>query len=210
MTEAIIFDMDGVMIDSEPLWKIAIIRIMKNYGYDFTIQKCNETKGMRVDEVTAYWKNKLLANFDSNIMATEIVEEVISLIKEKGEPMDGLILVLKKAREKNLKIGLATSSSYQIIKAVLDKLNVENYFDVIQSAELEDFGKPHPQVFITTAVKLGVTPINCLVIEDSLNGVIAAKAAKMKVIAIPEKEERNLPQYSIADNILNSLQEVTF
>ena len=209
MTKAIIFDMDGVMIDSEPLWKLAIIKVMKSYGYDFTIQKCNETKGMRVDEVTAYWKNKLTANFDSKLIAKEIVDEVISLIYEEGKPMVGLNSVLEKAKEKKIKIGLATSSSHQIIDAVLKKLDVKEYFDAIQSAETEKYGKPHPQVFITTANKLGIEPINCLVIEDSLNGVIAAKAAKMKVIAIPEKKEFNLPQFSIANQLLKSLEEIT-
>jgi sugar-phosphatase len=210
MIEAIIFDMDGVIIDSEPLWKKAIINIMRQEGFDFTIDMCNRTKGMRVDEVIKYWKTELKADFDSNKLSKEIVEEVIYLIKKEGESIQGLEKLLDKAKSNNLKIALASSSPSIIINVVLKKLNIIDYFDIIQSAEKEEFGKPHPGVFITTAKKLNVNPINCLVIEDSLHGVIAGKAAKMKVIAIPEKEEKQLNKFSIADSIVNKLKEIRF
>ena len=80
MIEAIIFDMDGIIIDSEPLWKKAIINVMKQVGFNFTIDMCNRTKGMRVDEVIKYWKTELNADFDSNKLSKDIVEEVIYLI----------------------------------------------------------------------------------------------------------------------------------
>jgi len=186
MTKAIIFDMDGVIIDSEPLWKKAIIQIMNNYGYNFDIEMCNRTKGMRVDEVTLFWKEELNAPFDSKIVAEEIVEEVIRLISLDGKEMDGLEDLLKRAKSENIRIALASSSSLTIIETVLTRLNISSYFEVVQSAEKEQYGKPHPAVFITAANNLGVSPNNCIVIEDSLNGVIAGKAAKMKVVAIPE------------------------
>tara|TARA_B110000902_G_scaffold46407_1_gene52407 strand:+ start:4615 stop:5247 length:633 start_codon:yes stop_codon:yes gene_type:complete len=210
MIEAIIFDMDGIIIDSEPLWKKAIINVMKQVGFNFTIDMCNSTKGMRVDEVIKYWKTELNADFDSNKLSKDIVEEVIYLIKKEGEAIEGLEKVLKKAKSNNLKIALASSSPSLIINVVLKKLNIIDYFDVIQSAEKEDFGKPHPGVFITTAKKLNVSPVKCLVIEDSLNGVIAGKSAKMKVVAMPEKEEKQLNKFVIADSIVNKLTEIRF
>ncbi len=210
MTQAIIFDMDGVIIDSEPLWKKAIIQIMNNYGYDFDIEMCNRTKGMRVDEVTLFWKEELKAPFDSDIVAKEIVAEVIRLISEEGEEMEGLEDLLKRAKSNNLRIALASSSSLNIIETVLTKLNIKSYFEVVQSAEKEEYGKPHPAVFITAANNLGISPTNCLVIEDSLNGVIAGKAAKMKVVAIPENGEPQLNKFLIADQVINSLKELTF
>lgn len=210
MTQAIIFDMDGVIIDSEPLWKKAIIQIMNNYGYNFNIEMCNRTKGMRVDEVTRFWKEELKATFDSDSVAKEIVNEVIRLITDEGKEMDGLEDLLKRAKSKNLKIALASSSSLSIIDTVLTKLNITSYFEVIQSAEKEQYGKPHPAVFISTANNLNVLPSNCLVIEDSLNGVIAGKAAKMKVVAIPETQEKQLNKFVIADQIITSLKEITF
>lgn len=210
MIEAIIFDMDGVIIDSEPLWKKAIINVMKREGFDFTIDMCNRTKGMRVDEVIRFWKVELNADFDSNKLSKEIVEEVIFLIKQEGESMEGLEELLVKAKNKNLKIALASSSPSIIINVVLTKLNILTYFDVVQSAEYEEYGKPHPGVFITAANKMQVDPANCLVVEDSLHGVIAAKAAKMKVAALPEKEEKQLHKFAIADSIVNKLNEIRF
>ena len=210
MIEAIIFDMDGIIIDSEPLWKKAIINVMKQVGFNFTIDMCNRTKGMRVDEVIKYWKTELNADFDSNKLSKDIVEEVIYLIKKEGEAIEGLEKVLKKAKSNNLKIAIASSSPSLIINVVLKKLNIIDYFDVVQSAEKEDFGKPHPGVFITTAKKLNVSPVKCLVIEDSLNGVIAGKSAKMKVVAMPEKEEKQLNKFVIADSIVNKLTEIRF
>jgi len=171
---------------------------------------CNRTKGMRVDEVISYWKIELKADFDSNKLSKEIVEEVISLIKKEGKSVKGLDKLLEKAKKNNLKIALASSSPSIIINVVLNKLNIADFFDVVQSAEKEDFGKPHPGVFITTAEKLNVSPENCLVIEDSLNGVIAGKAAKMKVVAIPEKEEKQLIKFSIADAVVDKLTEIRF
>jgi sugar-phosphatase len=98
MIEAIIFDMDGIIIDSEPLWKKAIINVMKQVGFNFTIDMCNRTKGMRVDEVIKYWKTELNADFDSNKLSKDIVEEVIYLIKKEGEAIEGLEKVLKKPK----------------------------------------------------------------------------------------------------------------
>ena len=210
MTKAIIFDMDGVIIDSEPLWKKAIIQIMNNYGYNFDIEMCNRTKGMRVDEVTLFWKEELNAPFDSKIVAEEIVEEVIRLISLDGKEMDGLEDLLKRAKSENIRIALASSSSLTIIETVLTRLNISSYFEVVQSAEKEQYGKPHPAVFITAANNLGVSPNNCIVIEDSLNGVIAGKAAKMKVVAIPESDEQQIEKFVIADQIITSLRELTF
>ena len=210
MTKAIIFDMDGVIIDSEPLWKKAIIQIMNNYGYNFDIEMCNRTKGMRVDEVTLFWKEELNAPFDSKIVAEEIVEEVIRLISLDGKEMDGLEDLLKRAKSENIRIALASSSSLTIIETVLTRLNISSYFEVVQSAQKEQYGKPHPAVFITAANNLGVSPNNCIVIEDSLNGVIAGKAAKMKVVAIPEPDEQQIEKFVIADQIITSLRELTF
>ncbi len=210
MREAVIFDMDGVIIDSEPLWKKSIIHIMKQHGFDFDIDMCNRTKGMRVDEVTEFWKQELSANFDSKKTAEEIVNEVIRLILIEGEEMPGLKKLLNRIKNNNLKIALASSSSMRIIDSVLTKLEIKDYFEIIQSAEFEEYGKPHPAVFITTAKKLTIEPKNCMVIEDSFHGVLAGKAANMEVVAIPEKGESKLDKFIIADKIIESLDELTF
>ena len=103
---------------------------------------------------------------------------------------------------------LASSSALSLINTVLKQLNIENEFEVVNSAEHLNYGKPYPEIFIKTAQQLNVKPINCLVIEDSFHGVLAAKAAVMNVIAIPEKENHNDLRFEIADYKINSLNEI--
>ena len=109
--------------------------------------------------------------------------------------------------KENYKIGLATSSYEILIKCVLNTLEIKHYFDVTHSAEHENYGKPHPEVYINTAKMLGVSPLECIVIEDSLNGIISGKAAKMHVVCIPEKTHEINPKYQIADEILEDLNQ---
>ena len=208
--EAVIFDMDGIIIESESLWKKAMIKAFKDIGYDFSIEMCDTTKGMRVDEVSLHWKNKLNATYNPEDITNTIVKNVIELINNEGKPLVGLMENINRIKAKGLKIGLASSSPMNIITTVLNKLDIAKYFDFVHSAEFEDYGKPHPQVFITTANKLNVSPSNCLVIEDSLNGIIAAKAAKMKVVAIPEEGEMLLAKFIIADKIVSTHHEIIF
>jgi sugar-phosphatase len=102
-------------------------------------------------------------------------------------------------KNQNIKIGLATSSYEILIQTVLRELKIAHYFDITHSAEHEEYGKPHPAVYLTVAQKLNVHPSRCLVIEDSLNGIISAKAAKMKVVCIPEKSNFPEPKLILAD-----------
>ncbi len=205
--QAIIFDMDGVLIDSEPLWKIAEIKGFGKVGLDLTNTDCEESVGLRIDEVVKLWYKKMPWKGSScEEVTNDIVEILIQEIKKQGKALSGVREALEKCKLAGLKIGLATSSYQSIINAVLEKLAIRSYFDVVHSAEFELFGKPHPSVFLTTAEKLGVSPLNCLVIEDSLNGVVAAKAARMKVIAIPEKSHAYNPKLVLADQIINGLE----
>ncbi|MEM7592429.1 MAG: HAD-IA family hydrolase, partial [Cyanobacteria bacterium P01_A01_bin.83] len=96
----------------------------------------------------------------------------------------------------------------KIIQAALKALNLNNAFVEVYSAESEILGKPHPGVYLTTANKLNVAPQCCLALEDSLNGVLAAKAAQMKCIAIPETSQQDNPKFAIADTILTSLNDL--
>ncbi len=123
--------------------------------------------------------------------------------------MKGVLEALDFLKSKNLKIGIGTSSNTKLMNTVVDVLNIRPYFDELCSAEYMPYGKPHPMVYITCAEKLEVNPLNCLVIEDSVNGIIAGKAAQMKVVAIPEDINKNNPKFSIADYSIDSLLELT-
>lgn len=207
---AIIFDMDGVLINSEPLWMQAEMEIFKALGLTLTIADCEKTRGVRIRNVVEYWylqhpwKSKSIEDVTS-----EISNRVIELILEKGEALPGLYAALDLISNLKIPLAIATSSSEKIIEAVLNRLELKNYFSVIQSAENELYGKPHPSVYLNCATKLNANPINCIAIEDSIAGVIAAKAARMKVVAIPEPAAFNDPRFSIADLKLKSLNNLT-
>lgn len=208
--KAIIFDMDGVLIDSEPLWRKAMIAKFNAVGLPFDDDRCMQTTGLRIDEVTQHWYNLFpWPNVTPHQLAMDVIDEMIRLINIEGEAMPGVYETLKMLHSANYKIGLASSSSMVLIKAVVKKLAIENYFDAIHSAEFEKYGKPHPDVYIHTANLLNTPLRNCIAIEDSLNGLISAKAALMKVIAIPEAHNHHHAKFIIADKIIHSMQELT-
>lgn len=214
MIKAVIYDMDGVIIDSEPLWREALIHCFNKVGFDFSQDKCRVTQGMRLIEVVEYWyAHQPWQGTTLEEVEQDILNKVTELITEKGIAMDGVYESLELFKTKGYKIALASSSASSLINVVLDKLKIRDEFEVIKSAEFLKFGKPHPEVFINTAEDLDVSPINCLVIEDSFHGVLAAKAAVMQVIAVPEEKYYNDPRFSIAEHNLKSLtelQELTF
>jgi len=206
MAKAVIFDMDGLLIDSEPLWRKAEIEIFPKVGIQLTPEDCFKTQGLRIDEVVALWHSRHpWSNISQADLTQQIVDRVIELILEEGQPLQGVEYIIGFFKERNIKIALASSSSYNIIEAVLKTLQIKEHFGTIHSAEEEKWGKPHPAVFITAAEKLAIDPQHCLVFEDSLFGVIAAKAAKMKVIAIPEGTNKTNNKFNVADGIIDSL-----
>lgn len=209
MIKAVIFDLDGLLIDSEPLWQQAEILIFKQVNIKLTPELCLQTKGLRIDEVVDYWYQKYpWTNLTKSEIEQSIVDKLIELIKSQGKALPGVAHAISFVRQKQVQIALASSSSLKIIQAALKALNLNNAFVEIYSAESEVLGKPHPGVYLTTANKLKVAPQFCLALEDSLNGVLAAKAAQMKCIAIPETSQRDNPKFAIADTILTSLNDL--
>lgn len=201
MLQAIIFDMDGLLIDSEPIWREAEKEIFAEVGITLTDEMCFTTIGLRIDEVVNHWYAKFpWENPTQEMIKEKVIDKVIELILQKGEILPGVIQTIDYFHSKNYPLAIASASSMRIIDAVTEKLKIKKYFTIIHSAEFEEYGKPHPAVFISTAKKLNVLPQNCLVFEDSLNGVIAAKAARMKVIAVPENIYYDNPRFSIADD----------
>ena len=133
---------------------------------------------------------------------------MVELLSNDGKPLVGVVDTLKHLKKEGVKVGLATSSYSILIDTVLEKLDIREFFDFTHSAELEDFGKPHPAVYLTVAKKLEVSPLDCLVIEDSLNGIVSGKAARMKVVCIPEKTHNPEPKLILADYQFETMSDL--
>lgn len=206
--KAIIFDMDGLLIDSEILWQEAEVKVFTEIGASMTKEMTQETMGLRINEIVDHWFSYFsLAVPPKKEVEARLVEEVVSLIKKKGVPCRGAKDIIKLFAAKKIPTAIASSSQIKIIDAALEKISVREYIKIIHSAEYELYGKPHPAVYMTTAKKLKVAVENCLTFEDSPNGLLAAKAAKMKCIAVPNQISKDDKRFCIADMIIDSLKD---
>lgn len=201
--------MDGLLIDSEPVWREAEKEIFALVGITLTDEMCFQTVGLRIDEVVRHWKNKFpWDNYSEKEIEEKVIFRVIELVKEKCKILPGVYSAISFFKSKNLPLAIASASAIPIIETVVEKLKIKNEFKIIHSAQNESFGKPHPAVYLSTAKLLGVDPTECLVFEDSFNGVVSAKAARMKVVAVPEDIHYGELRFHAADWQLKSLEEV--
>ena len=207
--EAVIFDMDGVLVDSEPIWKVAMEEAFHSVGCKLTREDFQKTVGLRIDEVISYWYK--IAPWESETekeVEQLIIQKMVALLSESAKPLIGVVETLKYLKDKGIKIGLATSSYRILVDTILATCSLTEYFDVLHTAEEEEFGKPHPAVYLTAAKMLDVNPLKCLVIEDSINGVVSGKAARMQVVCIPEKTHHPNPKLILADYTFETMEQM--
>ena len=180
--------MDGLLIDSEILWHEAEIEILGVSASRSPPRAAARTKGMFVEEVTAHWYGLYPwpGTPTPDEVAVTIVDRVIELILTKGELKPGALHAIDLCADRGLPLAVASSSQYRLIDAALAHFGLRDRFALVHSAEDEDYGKPHPAVFLTAAAKLGAVPRRCLVWEDAPAGVLAAQASSMACIAVPE------------------------
>lgn len=206
MVEAAIFDMDGLLIDSEPVWREVEVELFNELGVPLTEELAAETMGLRADEVVSHWYDRHPWDSPSPEAVSEaLIDRMVEEVSTRDIALPGAHAAFDVVEEAGLPAAIASSSPSRLIEAAIGNLGLTSRLAVVQSAEHEPFGKPHPGVYIKTAQKLGVAPSLCLTFEDSPNGILAAKAAKMKCIAVPEEIMRDNPVISIADKILYSL-----
>ena len=206
----VIFDMDGLLIDSEPFWQQAGMETLLRFDVTLDPIQYHHTTGLRTREWLDYWFGHFGIGKE-RIPAAEAAlhRNVVEKIKANADPLPGVHEILSFFKARDFRIGLATSSPLSLVKVVVDKLGIENDFQAVASAEHLPYGKPHPQVYMDCAQALAVSPLQCLAFEDSFNGVIAAKAARMTCVAVPVADQAHLPKWGAADLKLSSLLDFT-
>lgn len=207
--DSAIFDMDGLLIDSEPLWHQAAQEVMGAMGIPLDEEAYATTIGLRTREFLQHWFR--IYQVDQRLAPEteeKITQRVISLVSLQGTLMPGVRESISLFRKRGYKIGLATSSPMELVDAMLARTGLGGSFDAINSAALLPYGKPHPQVYLDCAAALGTTPLQCLCLEDSFNGMIAAKAARMKCIVVPESALFHQERWHAADRKLPSLEHI--
>lgn len=208
---AAIFDMDGLLIDSEPLWDQAELEVISSLGVDISRRhEMPDTLGLRIDMVVDLWYAMQPWSGPSKQEVTErIIQRTLSLVEEKRPLLPGVREALTLCRAEGLKVGLASASPLSMLEKVLALFELSDYFDALASAQTLPYSKPHPQVYLDCAAKLGVDPLTCVALEDSVNGMIAAKAARMRAIVVPAEENGQDPRYALANVKLDSLARLT-
>lgn len=212
MIRAAIFDMDGLMIDSDAIISRSYELILMELGKEPIL---NERGVVHTPGISAVDNWKRLAEIygiqaDIEYLAQRKNQLHVELIKQGVDPMPGLFEVLGMFKDHGIKMAIASSSKQKLVEFVVDHLNIGKYFYAIVAGDDVANGKPAPDIFLAAAESLEVQPIDCVVIEDSINGVRAAKAAGMKCIAVPAKSDLDDPAFEVADMVAASLENVNW
>jgi HAD superfamily hydrolase (TIGR01509 family) len=189
--EAVFFDMDGLLIDSEPFWKRAEREAFAEVGIHITDEMSKVTAPMTTAEVAAYWYAYRpwtgRSTFD---LERAVVSRVRELVSAHGKPLPGVQDTLRACRSRGWRVGLASNAPFEICEHVVKTLGLHQEFDAIFSADAVARGKPAPDIYLEAARRMGVPPAQCLALEDSASGVQAARAAGMTVVAVPSRGQR--------------------
>ncbi|UKS29592.1 HAD family phosphatase [Paenibacillus sp. HWE-109] len=206
--KAFIFDMDGVIIDSEPMHFDIDVKTMNFFGVTISPQELEEFVGMTNPEMWKILKQKFnLSNSVSDIIEYQLSSKIEWIRTTEISPINGIYELILELKKHNIVLGIASSSPIKFINEVLLKFKIRDYFDCIVSGEEVAKGKPEPDVYLEAARLLGVDPSDCMVLEDSRNGIQSAKSAGMTCIGFINKNSGN-QDLSRADIIVNSIKDI--
>lgn len=208
---AVVFDMDGILVDSEPLWHEAEIEVFGSLGIALSPLDCQQTTGVRIDQVVAFWRGRhphRYAESDEAAVTARIIAAVIARISERGVAMAGATRAVDDVARRGWAVGLASSSPLVLIEAVLRRLQIGGHFAAVVSAEGMPRGKPDPAVYLEACRRLSTDPASAIAVEDSSSGILAGKAAGMFVVAVPDAAAARPAALDAADLVLTSLLEL--
>ena len=207
--EAIIFDMDGLLVDSEPSWDQARAHMARRVGKEWTQQDHINVMGVSTDEWGQYMIDRLELTAPLEQVQSEIIHEMIEMYRQRI-PFKPFAVEAVEWSAANYPTALASGSPPRLIEIVANSPGLQGCFDVILAADEIGAGKPDPAIYLETAKRLGISPEKCLCIEDSLFGVLAGRRANMFVINIPDPRfPLSEEQIAAADMVLNSLGELS-
>lgn len=210
--KAVLFDMDGLMFDTEKLSTQAYIKAAEKQGYKMSVEETHLVLGFNVESTYKFFEQyfeKLDNGVDGKKLVDYHYEYIENILYTKGpDKMPYLEELLDYLKENNYKIAVASSSDLDHIKNNLEKTGVNHYIDVIASGEEVENGKPAPDVFLLAAERLNISPENCLVLEDSKFGIKAANSANMRVIMVPDSIEPDEEIMKLTYKIVANLSEV--
>ncbi len=201
---AVVLDMDGLLIDTEPVWRIAQAEVFAELGVELTEADLLESTGVRIEDVAAALAPG--ARLSPAEVAGRVTDLVIAYVRRDGEPMPGVPEAIALFERLEFRLAIASSSSERLIDAVCARLGLD--IDIRCSALNEPHGKPAPDVYLAAARRLALSPARCLAVEDAPAGVVSAKAAGMTCLAVPDPLLAGDPRYRRADLVLPSLTEL--
>ena len=210
---AAVLDMDGLLIDTEPVWRAVEMEVFGELGIELSEAEMLTTMGRRAVDMVAHWRRQRpwpgadSGDPSDQVIAERIIDGVVAHVSSEGEPMPGVVEAVDLIRRLGLRAAIASSSAHRLIDAVCARLGL-GWIEVRCSAGDERRGKPAGDVYLTAARRLGLRPAACLAIEDSPNGVLAARAAGMRCLAVPDPHLAGDPRYREAEMVLHSLREL--
>lgn len=213
---AVILDMDGLLIDTEPVWRAAEATVFASLGIELSESDLLDSTGQTIAELVPVWRRRQLqrpagpregAEPSDDEIADRITDQVIEHVAEEGGPMPGVPEAIALFSKLGLRLAIASSSPRRLIDAVCERLGLTE-IEVRCSALDEVNGKPAPDVYLAAARALSVAPAMCLAIEDSAHGVAAAKSAGMRCLAVPDPLLAADPGFREADAVLPSLRSL--
>jgi len=209
MLEAVIFDLDGVLIDSERAWTAAREQLVRERGGRWRADATREMMGMSAPEWSRYMRDALGVNMDPEQIAAEVVQGLEARYRRDAAPLLPGAAAAVAALAARWALGLASSANRSLIELVLELADMRARFQAVVSAEEVAHGKPAPDVYLEAARRLHARPERCAAIEDSSNGLRAARTAGMLLVAIPNRDfPPSADALALADAVIGSLGEL--